>query len=129
MYFLECPRFSAVVDHATLTRLLDQPSDELIDRQVHWVDRFMPFAQSLVILYCKGSVKEADSVSHRPVFFHPDDVQLRRPSEMCALQWDGKVIDMRYQKSDTMLLALSADIGFANDDFVTKFKAAYSSCP
>ena len=78
--------FSVVTDHdVTLTHLLKQPSDKLIDRQVHWVERLMPFAPSMSILCRKGSVNEADPVSRRPDFFHPEDVQLRRPTEMFAL--------------------------------------------
>ena len=35
VYLLGCKSFSAATDHATLTQLLKQPSDKLIDRQVH----------------------------------------------------------------------------------------------
>ena len=35
VYLLGCKHFSIVTDHATLTRLLKQPSDKLTDRQVH----------------------------------------------------------------------------------------------
>jgi hypothetical protein len=46
------------------------------------------------IIYRKGSVNEADDVSRRLNFFHPDDVHLRKPVEMFALWWDGNVLDL-----------------------------------
>jgi len=85
VYLLGCKRFSIVTDHATLTYLLKQPNDKLTDRQVHRVERAMPFAQCMSMIYRKGSVNEADDVSRRTDFFHPDDVHLRRPVEMLAL--------------------------------------------
>jgi hypothetical protein len=94
VYLLGCKRFSVVTDTATLTHLLKQTSDKLTNRQVHWDERLMPFAQSMSILYREGSVNEADPMSRRPDFFHPDDVQLRRPAEMFALWWDGNVPDL-----------------------------------
>ena len=81
------------------------------------------------ILYRKGSVNEADPMSRRPDFFHPDDVKLRRPSEIFAPWWGGNVLDMCYQNNDTALLVLSANIVSVDDDFLTKLKSAYSSCP
>ena len=77
VYLLEYSRFTVVIDHVTLTHLWKLPiSDTLLDRQVHWVKRLMPLAQCMSILYREGSVNEADFVSHRPDFFHPDDVNL-----------------------------------------------------
>ena len=38
VYLLGCKRFSTVIDHATLTHFVKQPSDKLNDRQVHWVE-------------------------------------------------------------------------------------------
>ena len=89
----------------------------------------MPFAQNMSILYRKGSVNEVGPVSRRPDFFHPDDVQLRRPAEMFALWWDGNVPDLCYQNNDTALLVLSSDTVSVDDDFLTKLKSAYFSCP
>ena len=118
------------IDHATLlTHLLKQPSDKLTDRQVHWVERLMPFAQNISILYRKGFVNEAEPVSRRPDFLHPDDIQLRRLAEMFALWWDCNVFDLCYQNNDTALLVLSANNVFVDDDFLTKLKSAYSPCP
>ena len=65
----------------------------------------------------------------RPDFFHPDDVQLHKPSEVFALWWDGNVHDLCYQNNDSALLVLSADTFFVDDDFLTKLRSAYSSCP
>ncbi len=89
----------------------------------------MPFAQNMSILYRKGSVNEVGPVSRRPDFFHPDDVQLRMPAEIFALWWDGNVPNLCYQNNDTALLVLLADIVSVDDDFLTKLKSAYSSCP
>ena len=75
-----------VIDYATLTHLVKQTSDKLSDRQVHWVERLMPFAQCMSIIYRKGSINEADDVSRRPDFFHPDnEVHMRMPAEMFDL--------------------------------------------
>ena len=85
MDLLGCEHFFVVTDYATLTHSLKQSSDKLIDRQVHWVERLMPFAHYMSILYRKRSVDKAEVVSRRTNFFHPDDVHLRRPVEMFAL--------------------------------------------
>ncbi len=69
LYLLGCKRFSVVTNHATPTHLLEQPSYKLIDRQNHWVERLIPFAQCMSILYLKGSVNKADAMSRRPEFF------------------------------------------------------------
>jgi hypothetical protein len=121
LYLLGCKCFLVVTDHATLAYLLKQSSDKLTDRQVHWAERLMPFAQNMSILYRKGSVNEADLVSRRPDFFHPDDIQLRRPAEMFALWWDGNVSDLCYQNNDIALLVLLANTVSVDDDFLTKF--------
>jgi hypothetical protein len=88
----------------------------------------MHFAHYMSILYRKGSVNEADNVSRRLGFFHPDDVYLRKPVEMFALWWDGKVPDLCYQSNNIALLLFSADIVSVDDGFLTKLKADYSSC-
>ena len=88
----------------------------------------MPFAHCMSILYRRGSVNDADVVSRRPDFFHPDDVRMRMPDEVFALWWDGKVLDMCYQSIDTTLLVLSVDTVSVDDGSLTKLKIAYSSC-
>ena len=86
VYLLGCKHFSVVTDHSTLTHSLQQTSDKLIDRQIHWVERMMLFAHYMSIIYRKGLINEADVVSRRPDFFHPDtEVHPRRPIEMFAL--------------------------------------------
>ena len=119
-----------VIDHATLTHLLKQTSDKLTNRQVHLVERLVPFAHCMSIIYRKGSINEADDVSRRPDFFHPDtdDVHMRMPVEMFALWWDGKLPNLCYQSNETSLLVLSADIVSVDDGFLTKLKTSYSSC-
>ena len=91
VYLLGCKHFSVVIDHATHTQLLKQPSDKLTNRQVHWVERLMSFLRCMSILYRKASVNEADVMSRHPDFLHPDDVHQRMPFEMFDLWWDGKV--------------------------------------
>jgi len=88
----------------------------------------MSCAQSMSIIYRKGMVNEADVVSRRPDFLHPDDVRMRKPFEMFAIWWDGNVPDFCYQNNNTVLLVLLADIVSVDDDFLTKLKVAYSSC-
>ena len=68
----------------------------------------------------KGNYK-ADLVSRRHDI-HPDDVHMRRPDEMFALWWDGKVPDLCYQCNETSLLVLSADTVSVDDDFLTNWK-------
>ncbi len=58
---------------------------KLIDRQVHWIERPMPYAHIMSILYRTESANEADDVSRRLDFFHPDDAHLPRLVEMFAL--------------------------------------------
>jgi len=128
VYLLRCKHFSIVTDHATLAHLLNQSSDKLTDRQVIWVERLMPFAHCMSILYRKGSVNEADAVSWCPDFFHLEDVHKRMPFDMFALWWDGKVPNLCYQSNDTPLMVLSAYIVSVDDGFLTKLKTAYSSC-
>ena len=117
----------SLIMQLSLAPLLEQPSDKLTDRQVHWVERLMPFVQYMSIIYRKRSMNEADDVSRRPDFFHPDDVHLRRSVEMFALWWDGKLPYLCYQSNDIALLLLSTDAVSVDDDFLTKLKTAYSS--
>jgi len=68
MYLLGCKCFSLVMDHATLVHLLKQSSDKLTDRRTHWVDKLMPYANLMRILYMKGILNEANPVPRRPDF-------------------------------------------------------------
>ena len=60
MYLLDSKCFSVVIDHATLVHLLKQSSDNLTDRQTNWVEKLMPYANIMRILYMKGILNEAD---------------------------------------------------------------------
>jgi len=62
------------------------------------------------------------------LFFHPDDIHLRRPVEMFSLWWDRNLPDLCYQSNDTAFLVLSTNIVSVDDDFLTKLKSCYSSC-
>ncbi len=107
---------------------IKQLSDKHNDRQVHWVERLMPFAQYMSILYLTRSINKADGVLRHPDFFHPGDVHLRRTLEMVALRWDEYVPNLWYQSNNTAFLVLSADIVSVVDGFMTKLKTTYSSC-
>jgi hypothetical protein len=74
MYLLGCKSFSVVTDHATLVHLLKQSSEKLSDRQTHWVEKLMPYANFMRILYRKGILNEADPVSRRPDFHQIDEL-------------------------------------------------------
>ena len=60
--------------------------------------------------------------------FRRTNSQMRRPTEMFTLWWDGKVPDLCYQNNDIALFVLLADNVLADDDFLAKLKSAYSSC-
>jgi hypothetical protein len=57
-----------VTDHATLAYILQQASYKLTDRQAHWIDKLIPYANLTRILYTKGILHELDSVPRRPDF-------------------------------------------------------------
>jgi hypothetical protein len=124
VYLLGCKCVSVITDHATLVHLLKQSSDKLTDRQSHWVEKLMPYADEMHILYKKGILNEADPVSRRPDFLQLD---LYRPED--SLWWDGKVPDIMYNGSDPTLLALTTFQELnVDDDFLSQLKGAYSSC-
>ena len=77
VYLDGCRRFTVVTDHATLTHLLTQPSANLTKRQSHFVEKLMPYANYMRIVYRKGELNEADPVSRRPDFF--------------SIWWDGEL--------------------------------------
>jgi hypothetical protein len=56
-------------------------SDKLTDRQTHWVEKLMPYANIMRILYTKGILNEADPVSRRPHFHPIDDDKLYKTQE------------------------------------------------
>ena len=102
MYLLGCKCFSMITNHATLVHLLKQPSDKLTDRQSHCVEKLMPYANEMRILYMKGILNETDPVSRRPDFLQID---LYIPED--SLWWDGNVPNIIYNGSDPALLALT----------------------
>ena len=48
--------------HATLVNLLKHSSDKLTYMQTHWVEKLMPYANLLRIIYKKGILNEVDPV-------------------------------------------------------------------
>jgi hypothetical protein len=68
MYLLGCKCFLVFTNQATLVNLLKQPSDKWRDRQSHWVEKLMPYANLMRIIYRKRILNEADPVSRRPDF-------------------------------------------------------------
>ena len=77
VYLEGCRSFQVVTDHSTLTHLLTQPSTNLTKRQARFVEKLMPYAGYMKILYRKGKDNEADPVSRRPDFY--------------SIWWDGEV--------------------------------------
>ncbi len=63
LYLLGCKCFSVITDHETLVHLLKQSSDKLTDWQSHWVEKLMPYANEMRILYMKRILNETDPVS------------------------------------------------------------------
>ena len=51
MYLKGCKSFFVVTDHSTVTHLLARSSADLTERQAHFVERLMPFAGYMAILY------------------------------------------------------------------------------
>ena len=69
-------------DHATLRHLLKEKPANLSKRQAGWVELIQPCANTLTLVYRKGSMNEADPISRR--------------SDFCAIllarsYWDGNV--------------------------------------
>jgi hypothetical protein len=148
MYLLGCKCFSVVTDHATLVHLLKQASNKLTDRQSHWVEKLMPYANVMRILYRKGIHNEADPVSRRPDFFPIE--KLYSPDE--SLWWDGGVLDvLENDNNEPALLALTTSglsvvstcelsvdqtresVGSmcklsVDDVFLSQLRGAYSDC-
>ena len=67
VYLLGCKGFSLVIDHATLIHLLKQSSDKLTYRQSHWVEKLMPYAKAMHVLYSKGILNETDRCLDVPI--------------------------------------------------------------
>ena len=81
VYLLGCKRFSVITDHASLVHLLKQSSNKLTDRQSHWMEKLIPYANEMRILYKKRNLNEADTVSRRPDFlqldlYKPEDTRI-----------------------------------------------------
>jgi hypothetical protein len=83
VYLLGCKCFSVITDHATLVHVLKQSSDKLTDRQSHWVEKLMSYANEMRILYRKGILNEADPVSRRPDFLQIDLCRPEDGMKMC----------------------------------------------
>ncbi len=96
MYLLGCKGFLVVTDYATLVHLLKQPSNRLTYRQTRWVEKLMPYANLMRILYRKGILIVADPVSQRPDFLLIDNMYM--PDE--SLWWDGNKPGIIYNGND-----------------------------
>ena len=124
IYLLSCKCFSVVTDHATLVYLLKQSSYKLTNSQTHWVEKLMPYANLMRILYRKGILNKADPVSRRPNFLPIDNLYM--PDD--NLQWDGKVPDMDTNDHGHALLAQSTlEALNVDDNFLSNLKGAYST--
>ena len=115
-----------VTNHVTLVHLLKLSSDKLANRQTHWVEKLMPYANLMRILSTKGILNEADPVSRRPDFLPIDNLYIQDES----LEWDEKVPEIYTTNSnDPSLLAISKlEALNVDDDFLSKLKGAYSTC-
>ena len=93
--------------------------------QTHWVEKLIPYANLMCIIYRKGILNEAGPVSRRPDFFPIDNLYM--PDE--SLSWDGKVLDIDTNDNGPALLTLSAlEALNVDDDFLSILKGAYSTC-
>jgi hypothetical protein len=111
--------------HANLIHILKQFSDKLTNRQTHWVEKLMPYANLMRILYRKGILNEADPVSQRPVFLPFDNMYMLDES----LWWDGKVPDIDTNVNGPKFSALeSLEASNVNDDFLSNLKGACFTC-
>jgi hypothetical protein len=125
VYLLGCKCFSVVTDHVTLVDLLiKQSSGKLTYWQSHWVEKLMPYANAMRILYKRRRLNEADPVSRRPNLLQID---LYKPEN--SLWWGGNVPDIIYNGNDPALLALTTFQSLnVDDDFLSQLKGALSSC-
>jgi len=103
-----CRSFSVVTDHATLTHLMSMPSTNLTKRQVRWVEKLMPYANYMRIVYRKGTENEADPVSRRPDFL--------------SIWWDGDV-----PENNEFLLVLNATEACIDEAVVQQLLAGYAA--
>jgi len=102
-----------------------QSSDKLTDRQTHGMEKLLPHANLIRILYRKGILNEADSVSRHPDFLPIDNLYM--PDE--SLWWDVKVPEIDTNGNGPALLALSILEAFnVDDDFLSNLKGTYSNC-
>ena len=82
-----------VTDHDTLRHLLKEKPANLSKRQAGWVELIQPYANTLTLVYRKGSMNEADPISRR--------------SDFCAIllarsYWDGNVPEGKQVLPDAM---------------------------
>ena len=123
VYLLGCKCFSMVTDHATLVHLFKQSSDKLKNRQSHWVEKLMPCANVMRVLYLKEIMSEADPVSRCPDLLQID---MYRPE--FSLWWDGNVPAIIYNGNDPALITLTTFRSLnVDDDFLSQLKGAYYS--
>ncbi len=71
--------------------------------QPQWIEKMMPYANLMCIIYKKGILNEVDHVSRRPDIHQNDN--LCKPK--LNFWWNGNVIDIIYNGNDPVLLELS----------------------
>jgi hypothetical protein len=111
MSSLGCKCFSVVTNHATLVHLLKQSSDKLKNRQTHWAEELMPYANLMCILYMKVILNEVDPVSRRPDFLPVDN--MFRPDE--SLWRDDNVSNIDTNDNEPALLLALSTLESLND--------------
>ena len=122
MYLLGCKCFSVGTNHATLVHIFKQSSDKLTHRQTHWVEKLIPYANLMRILYKKGILNEADPLSRRPDLLPIDNMYMLDE----RLWWDGKLSHIDTNGNDLALPTLSTlEALNVDDDFLSILKGAY----
>ena len=119
-----------VSDHDTLRHLLKQRPADLSKRQAGWVEQLQPYANTLTMVYRKGSLNEADPISRRSDFC---DLIFARSF------WNGDVPDDSgkqgfpdIMESDVACCAFPLATSMSpplNDSLMKDFQLAYTKDP
>lgn len=114
-----------VTDHDTLRHLLKEKPANLSKRQAGWVELIQPYANTLTLVYRKGSLNEADPISRR--------------SDFCAMllarsYWDGNVPVGKQgfpdvMGSDVACCAIRRSDMVISDNLLNEIKQSYKNDP
>ena len=115
-----------VTDHDTLRHLLKEKPANLSKRQAGWVELIQPYANTLTLVYRKGSMNEADPISRR--------------SDFCAIllarsYWDGNVPEGKQgfpdiMGSDVACCAIPSELSdMDRDNLLNQIRLSYGNDP